>query len=138
MRGGVVKRRRTIGGTSLIEAMVAVALLAMMMLAVAGSQLAMMRTQRAVIWREHALWLADARIEGARATPDAASGLAAPAAAMLPAGAIAIEPGRGGVQVAIASWRDGDAAASAGCEAAGAATAACVRMPFGEARIDDR
>lgn len=56
-------RRNAMRGTSLIEATLAIALLATVMLAVAGSQLAMARAQRATIWRERALWLADARIE---------------------------------------------------------------------------
>lgn len=54
---------RAMRGASLIEVMVAVALLAVMMLAVAGSQISMMRAQRTMIWRERALWLADAQIE---------------------------------------------------------------------------
>jgi Tfp pilus assembly protein PilV len=133
-------RRHAMAGTSLIEVMVAVGLLAMMMLAVAGSQLAMLRTQRTTIWRERALWLADSRIEGARVVPDADPGLAALAAAGLPAGRLTVDAGSGGVRFAVVGWRDGDRVAPARCDASdmSARPPPCVRMPFVEARIDER
>ena len=55
LRRGVSVMRNAMRGTSLIEAMLAIALLATVMLAAAGSQLAMARAQRATIWRERAL-----------------------------------------------------------------------------------
>ncbi|MCU9954126.1 MULTISPECIES: type IV pilus modification PilV family protein [Burkholderia] len=132
--------RDAMRGTSLIEAMLAIALLATVMLAVAGSQLAMARTQRATIWRERALWLADARIERARAVAGADDGLAALAAASLPGGAMTLDDGPGGVRYAMVGWRGGNAAVSSRCEAAGASAQppSCVRIPFREAGADER
>ncbi|MGU7773548.1 type IV pilus modification PilV family protein [Burkholderia sp. MR1-5-21] len=127
-------------GTSLIEAMIAVALLAFMMLTVAGSQLAMARAQRTTIWRERALWLADARIERMRMVPDADASLAALAAAMLPDGAMAIEGGVGGVRRMTLGWRDGDAKAPARCgaEERSMRPPSCVQIPFSEVTANDR
>lgn len=132
--------RNAMHGTSLIEAMLAIALLATVMLAVAGSQLAMARSQRATIWRERALWLADARVERSRAGAGADDGLAALAAASLPGGAMSLDDGPGGVRYAIVGWRGGNAAASPRCEAAGASAQppSCVRIPFREAGADER
>ena len=132
--------RNAMHGTSLIEAMLAVALLATVMLAVAGSQLAMARTQRATIWRERALWLADARIERPRAGAGADDGLAALAAASLPGGAMTLDDGPAGVRYAIVGWRGGNAAVSPRCEVAGAPAQppSCVRIPFREAGADER
>ncbi|WP_423759286.1 hypothetical protein [Burkholderia sp. NLJ2] len=132
--------RNAMHGTSLIEAMLAIALLAAVMLAVAGSQLAMARTQRATIWRERALWLADARAERSRAGAGADDGLAALAAAALPGGAMSLDDGPGGARYAIVGWRGGSAAASPQCEAAGASAQlpSCVRIPFREADADER
>ncbi|KAG8150614.1 type IV pilus modification PilV family protein [Burkholderia catarinensis] len=127
-------------GTSLIEAMLAIALLATVMLAVAGSQLAMARAQRATIWRERALWLADARIERLHAAAGAGDGLAALAAASLPGGAMTLDGGPGGVRYAIVGWRGGHAAAPSRCEAAGvsAQPPSCIRIPFRETGADER
>ncbi|KVT58776.1 N-terminal cleavage protein [Burkholderia ubonensis] len=127
----MMSARRTMRGASLIEAAVAVALLAVMMLAVAGGQFAMARAQRSTIWRERALWLADARIESARAAPDADAGLAALAVASLPDGVMTIDGGPVGARLATVGWRDGDAA---GCETVGrsARSPSCVRIPFRE------
>ncbi|WP_218883712.1 type IV pilus modification PilV family protein [Burkholderia guangdongensis] len=135
--------RRVIAGTSLIEVMVAVALLAMVMLGVAGSQLAMMRAQRTAIWRERALWFADARVEGARVSPAADPGLAALVAAGLPGGTLAVDAAHAGSTVVIVGWRDRDAGARARCDGSvsfslSADLATCVRMPFMEAHVDDR
>jgi prepilin-type N-terminal cleavage/methylation domain-containing protein len=132
--------RRTIRGTSLIEVMVAVALLAIVMLAVASSQLAMARAQRTTIWRERALWLADARIERMRVAPDAHAGLSALASASLPDGTLTVDGGQGGVRLAIVGWRDSDTVAPARCDAAGASVRArsCVRMPFAQGHVDER
>lgn len=132
--------RRAVRGTSLIEVMVAVALLAIVMLAVAGSQLSMMRAQRTTIWRERALWLADARIERMRVAPDADDGLSALAAASLPDGTVAVDGGQGGVRIATVGWRDGDSAAPARCEAVSALArvSSCMRIPFAEGRVDER
>lgn len=131
-------------GTSLIEATIAVALLALMMLTVAGSQLAMARAQRATIWRERALWLADARIERMRVAPHADAGLAALVAASLPDGTMTIDGGAGGgaggVWRMTVGWRAGDATASARCGAPEVSThpPSCVQIPFGEVTADDR
>jgi Tfp pilus assembly protein PilV len=132
-----VRPARTANGTSLIEVMVAVALLAALMLAVAGSQLAMLRAQRTTIWRERALWLADARIEGARAAASADPWLVALAAASLPDGTVTVAAGQGGARVAVVAWRDG---AAARCDAwrVSSRLPSCARVPFAEARRDAR
>ena len=131
---------RAMRGASLIEVMVAVALLAVMMLAVAGSQISMMRAQRTMIWRERALCLADAQIERMRMAPDAHIGVSAPATGLLPEGTITIGTGAGGVQLAIVGWRDDDAAAPARCDAASpsAQMLSCVRIPFVRGRANER
>nr|WP_272148356.1 hypothetical protein [Burkholderia cepacia] len=125
-------------GTSLLEAVLAIALLAAVMLAVAGSQLAMARAQRATIWRERALWLADARIERRHAAAGADDGIEALAAASLPGGAMTLDHGAGGVRYVIVGWRGAEAAASTRCEGAGAAVEppSCVRIPFREAEAN--
>ncbi|MGU7782364.1 type IV pilus modification PilV family protein [Burkholderia sp. PU8-34] len=127
-------------GTSLIEAMIAVALLALVMLTVAGSQLAMARAQRTTIWRERALWLADARIERMRMAPDADASVAALAAASLPDGAITVEGGVGGVRRMTVRWRNGDAKAPMRCgaEEGSMRPPSCARIPFSEVKADDR
>lgn len=132
--------RNAMRGASLIEAMLAVALLATVVLAVAGSQLAMTRTQRATIWRERALWLADARIERSHAAAGAGDGLAALAAESLPGGAMTVDGGPDGVRYAVVGWRSGNAAASLRCDAAGVSEQppSCVRIPFREAAVDER
>ncbi|MEF9444815.1 hypothetical protein DF147_17030 [Burkholderia cenocepacia] len=132
--------RNAMRGTSLIEATLAIALLATVMLAVAGSQLAMARAQRATIWRERALWLADARIERLHAPAAAGDGLAALAAASLPGGAMMLDGGPGGVRYAVVRWRGGDGRASARCDGAGMSTRppSCVRIPFRERAGDER
>ncbi|WP_322086285.1 hypothetical protein [Burkholderia sp. BCC1999] len=132
--------RNAMRGTSLIEATLAIALLATVMLAVAGSQLAMARAQRATIWRERALWLADARIERLHAGAGADDGLAALAAVSLPGGTMTLDSGPGGVRYAVVGWRSGKAPASLRCEAAGvtAQPPTCVRIPFREADADAR
>ncbi|AXF19771.1 hypothetical protein CUJ89_04075 [Burkholderia pyrrocinia] len=132
--------RDAMHGTSLIEAMLAIALLAAVMLAVAGSQLAMARVQRATIWRERALWLADARIERSHAGAGGDDGLAALAVASLPGGAMTLNDGPGGVRYAVVGWRGSDVVASPRCEAAGmsAQPPSCVRIPFREAGADER
>ncbi|MGS0896264.1 type IV pilus modification PilV family protein [Burkholderia stagnalis] len=135
-----MRRRKAACGTSLIEAMLAVALLASVMLSVAGSQLAMARAQRATIWRERAQWLADARIERLRAAPRAEDDLASLAAVSLPGGKMAFDAGPGGVRFAVVGWREGDAAASTRCEVASgpAKPPSCVRVPFREGGADAR
>ncbi|WP_423378397.1 hypothetical protein [Burkholderia sp. LMG 32019] len=132
--------RNAMRGTSLIEAMLAVALLAAVMLAVAGSQLAMARAQRATIWRERALWLADARIERVHVAVEADDGLAARAAASLPGGALTRGDGPGGVRYAVVGWRGGNAATGPRCDAAGrsAQPSSCVRIPYRETDADER
>ncbi|MET3214739.1 UNVERIFIED_ORG: type II secretory pathway component PulK [Burkholderia territorii] len=132
--------RNAMRGTSLIEATLAIALLATVMLAAAGSQLAMARAQRATIWRERALWLADARIERLHAAAAADDGLAALAAASLPGGAMTLDGGPGGVRYAVVRWRGGDGLASVRCDAAGmsAQLPSCVRIPFHERAGDER
>ncbi|MCR4465047.1 hypothetical protein [Burkholderia sp. SCN-KJ] len=132
--------RKSTRGTSLLEAVLAIALLATVMLAVAGSQLAMTRAQRATIWRERALWLADARIERRHAATGADDGIAALAAASLPGGTMTLDDGPAGVRYVVVGWRDTNAyaATSARCEGAGATVkpASCVRIPFREAHAD--
>lgn len=134
------RARKSMHGTSLLEAVLAVALLAMVMLAVAGSQLAMTRAQRATIWRERALWLADARIESRRAVAGADNGIAALASGSLPGGTTALDDGPGGVRYVTIGWREAQASApaSARCESARAAVwpPSCVRMPFREAEVN--
>lgn len=132
--------RNAMRGTSLIEAMLAVALLATVMLAVAGSQLAMARAQRATIWRERALWLADARIERLHVAAGADDGLAARAAALLPGGAMTRGDGPDGVRYAGVGWHGGNAATGSRCEAAGRSVQppSCVRIPYREAGADER
>ncbi|WP_423391640.1 type IV pilus modification PilV family protein [Burkholderia sp. LMG 21824] len=132
--------RNAMRGTSLIEAMLAIALLATVMLAVAGSQLAMARAQRATIWRERALWMADARIERLRVAAQADDGLAARAAATLPGGAMLRGDGPGGVRYAVVGWRGGNAATGPRCDAAGRSVQppSCVRIPYREADADAR
>ncbi|WP_175882136.1 hypothetical protein [Burkholderia sp. BCC0044] len=133
--------RNAMRGTSLIEATLAIALLATVMLAVAGSQLAMARAQRATIWRERALWLADARIERLHATAAAVDdGLAALAAASLPGGAMTLDGEPGGVRYVVVGWRGANGIASPRCDAAGVSTQppSCVRIPFQERAGDER
>ncbi|AOI77832.1 N-terminal cleavage protein [Burkholderia sp. NRF60-BP8] len=136
----MIAMRHAMRGTSLIEATLAIALLATVMLAVAGSQLAMARAQRATIWRERALWLADARIERLHAAAAVDDGLAALAAASLPDGAMTLDGGPGGVRYAIVRWRGGNGSAPPRCDAAGTSTRppSCVRMPFRERAGDER
>ncbi|MDW9245066.1 hypothetical protein [Burkholderia cepacia] len=132
--------RNAMRGTSLLEAMLAVALLAAVMLAVAGSQLAMARAQRATIWRERALWLADARIERLHVAAQADDGLAARAAASLPGGAMTRGDGPGGVSYAVVGWHGGHAATGPRCDATGrpAQPPSCVRIPYRETDADER
>ncbi|MDN7586486.1 type IV pilus modification PilV family protein [Burkholderia seminalis] len=133
-------RRNAMRGTSLIEATLAIALLATVMLAVAGSQLAMARAQRATIWRERALWLADAHIERSYAGAEENVGLTALAAASLPGGTMTLDTGPGGVRYAVVGWRICNAVASPRCEASGASAQppSCVRIPFRETDADAR
>lgn len=140
MRRGMKRVRKSTRGTSLLEAVLAIALLAVVMLAVAGSQLAMARAQRATIWRERALWLADARIERLYVAATADDSVAALVAASLPGGTMTLYRGTGHVRYAIVGWRDADAVASMRCEAAGVTTKppSCVRIPFREADADER
>lgn len=128
--------RKSIRGTSLLEATLAVALLATVMLAVAGSQLTMARTQRATVWRERALWLADARIERLHVAAGADDALAGVAAASLPGGVIAVEDGAGGMRYVVVRWRDDDGAIPPRCEGAQRSTKppSCVRIPFRDLR----
>ncbi|KVL04138.1 hypothetical protein [Burkholderia cepacia] len=132
--------RNAMRGTSLLEATLAVALLAAVMLAVAGSQLAMARAQRATIWRERALWLADARIERLQVAALADDGLTARAAASLPGGTMMRGDGPGGVGYVVVGWRAGNAAAGSRCEATGrsAQPPSCVRIPYRETDADER
>lgn len=132
--------RNAMRGTSLLEAMLAVALLAAVMLAVAGSQLAMARAQRATIWRERALWLADARIERLHVAAQADDGLAARAAASLPGGAMMRGDEPGGVSYADVGWRGGHSATGPRCDATGRPTqpSSCVRIPYRETDADER
>lgn len=137
----MIAMRHAMRGTSLLEATLAIALLATVMLAVAGSQLAMARAQRATIWRERALWLADARIERLHAAAAVDDGLEASAATSLPGGAMALDGGPGGVRYAVVGWRGGNGGASPRCDAAGASSAqprSCVRIPFRERARDER
>ncbi|WP_322026825.1 hypothetical protein [Burkholderia sp. BCC1977] len=134
------RARKSMHGTSLLEAVLAVALLATVMLAVAGSQLAMTRAQRATIWRERALWLADARIERRHAAAGADDGIAALVAASLPGGTMTLDDGPAGVRYVMVGWRDTDVsvAPSTRCEGSAATVkqASCVRMPFREAEAN--
>ncbi|MCA8234134.1 type IV pilus modification PilV family protein [Burkholderia cenocepacia] len=131
--------RSAMRGTSLIEATLAIALLVTVMLAVVGSQLTMARVQRTTIWRERALWLADARIERLHAAA-ADDGLVALAAASLPGGAMTIDGGPGGIRYVVVGWRGGNQGASPGCGATGTSTQppSCVRMPFRDSAVDER
>nr|WP_249200998.1 hypothetical protein [Burkholderia cenocepacia] len=126
-------------GTSLIEATLAIALLATVMLAVVGSQLTMARAQRTTIWRERALWLADARIERLHAAA-ADDALVALAAASLPGGTMTLDGGPGGIRYVVVGWRGGTQGASPRCGATGTSTQppSCVRMPFRESVVDER
>ncbi|MGR3906968.1 hypothetical protein Q3A80_07950 [Burkholderia sp. SR8] len=138
----MIGMRRRMHGTSLLEAVLAIALLAMVTLAVAGSQLAMTRTQRATMWRERALWLADARIERGHAAAGDSDEIAALAAASLPGGTMTLDDGAAGVRYAIVGWRGADAAASTSvrCERAVEIVKppSCVRIPFREVNADER
>jgi len=136
----VIAVRNAMRGTSLIEATLAIALLATVMLAVVGSQLTMARVQRTTIWRERALWLADARIERLHAAAAADDGLVALAAASLPGGAMTLDGGPGGIRYVVVGWRGGNQGASPRCGAAGTSTQppSCVRMPFRESTVDER
>ncbi|UQN68729.1 prepilin-type N-terminal cleavage/methylation domain-containing protein [Burkholderia multivorans] len=138
----MIAARNRSRGKSLLEAMLAIALLAIVMLAVAGSQLAMARAQRAMVWRERALWLADARLEYRRAARGADGGVATLAAASLPGGSTAIESGPGGVQFAIVAWRGERTVAPSQAQCGNAVPSAqppsCVRIPFREVDADER
>ncbi|MBR8295995.1 hypothetical protein KDW63_17570 [Burkholderia cenocepacia] len=131
--------RNAMRGTSLIEATLAIALLATVMLAVVGSQLTMARAQRTTIWRERALWLADARIERLHAAA-ADDALVALAAASLPGGTMTLDGGPGGIRYVVVGWRGGTQGASPRCGATGTSTQppSCVRMPFRESVVDER
>ncbi|VWC13999.1 cleavage protein [Burkholderia latens] len=137
-----MRSRGRMHGTSLLEAVLAIALLAMVMLAVAGSQLAMARAQRATMWRERALWLADARIERRHAAAGVGDDIAALVSASLPGGTMTLDDGAAGVRYVIVGWRGTDSAAStsASCERAEAIVEppSCVRIPFRDAHADSR
>ncbi|AOK03651.1 N-terminal cleavage protein [Burkholderia latens] len=136
----MTRMRSRMQGTSLLEAVLAIALLAMVMLAVAGSQLAMTRAQRSTMWRERALWLADARIERRRAAADAGDDIAALVAASLPGGTVTLDGGAAGVSSVVVGWHGTDASASTSsrCERADAVVKppSCVRIPFREANAN--
>jgi len=138
LRRGVKRMYRRMRGSSLLEAVLAVALLATVMLAVAGSQFAMARVQQATIRRERALWLADARIERQHAAAGADDGLAALAAASLPGGTMTLDHGPAGIRYLIVGWRDAETGASMRCDGAGARVKppSCVRIPFREDEAD--
>lgn len=93
-------------GSSLIEVMLAVALMSVTTLGLIAGQLWTAREARAMSLREHAAWLADSVAEAASASTsgDAAMGqLNARAAALLPHGQAVLSES-GGVSVARVMW----------------------------------
>ncbi|MGP8439455.1 type IV pilus modification PilV family protein [Paraburkholderia fungorum] len=103
---GPVSRSTRHRGSSLIEVMLAVALLAVTTLGLIAGQLWIAREARAMAMREHAAWIADAVAEAMRepAAGDAAiRQWSALAAALLPHGEASVRES-GGVSAARVTW----------------------------------
>ncbi|MDT8838155.1 prepilin-type N-terminal cleavage/methylation domain-containing protein [Paraburkholderia fungorum] len=103
---GLVSRSTRHRGSSLIEVMLAVALLAVTTLGLIAGQLWIAREARAMAMREHAAWIADAVAEAMRepAAGDAAiRQWSALAAALLPHGEASVRES-GGVSAARVTW----------------------------------
>ncbi|AJZ57870.1 hypothetical protein OI25_931 [Paraburkholderia fungorum] len=103
---GPVRRSTRHRGSSLIEVMLAVALLAVTTLGLIAGQLWIAREARAMAMREHAAWIADAVAEAMRepAAGDAAiRQWSALAAALLPHGEASVRES-GGVSAARVTW----------------------------------
>lgn len=103
---GPVSRLTRHRGSSLIEVMLAVALLAVTTLGLIAGQLWIAREARAMAMREHAAWIADAVVEAMRepAAGDAAiRQWSALAAALLPHGEASVRES-GGVSAARVTW----------------------------------
>jgi Tfp pilus assembly protein PilV len=96
----------TCRGSSLIEVMLAVALIAVTALGLIAGQLWTAREARAMSMREHATWIADSVAEAAYApsTTDAATRQwSARASVLLPRGEASVG-GRAGVSTALVTW----------------------------------
>jgi Tfp pilus assembly protein PilV len=94
------------GGSSLIEVMLAVALMAVTTLGLIAGQLWTAREARAMAMREHAAWIADSVVE-AMYEPSAGDFAIRPwstrAATLLPHGEASVQA-RGGVSTALVTW----------------------------------
>jgi prepilin-type N-terminal cleavage/methylation domain-containing protein len=100
-------RLRRLRGVSLIEVMFAVALMGVTALGVIAAQLWIAREARAAALREHAVLVADAVAEAARAPVVGDVGLQqwkARAASLLPQGDATISESGGGVSFARVTW----------------------------------
>lgn len=98
-------------GDSLIEVMIALSLTAVTALGIVAVQSALARGERAALLRERAALIADSVAEGIRGDADRAAIVSqwqARAAAMLPAGDVAVSDRADGVRVATVSWRAED------------------------------
>ncbi|SAK72533.1 hypothetical protein AWB78_02990 [Caballeronia calidae] len=98
-------------GDSLIEVMIALSLTAVTALGIVAVQSAIARGERAALLRERAALIADSVAEGIRGDADRAAIVSqwqARAAAMLPAGDVAVSDRVDGVRVATVSWREED------------------------------
>ncbi|ASV97116.1 type IV pilus modification PilV family protein [Paraburkholderia aromaticivorans] len=96
----------TCGGSSLIEVMLAVALMAVTALGLIGGQLWTAREARAMSVREHAVWIADSVAEAACAPSAADSAIrqwSARATLVLPHGVAAVRE-NAGVSAARVTW----------------------------------
>jgi prepilin-type N-terminal cleavage/methylation domain-containing protein len=135
-------RLRRLRGVSLIEVMLAIALMAVTALGVIAAQLWIAREGRAAALREHAILVADAVAEAARAPVSGDAGLQqwkARAASLLPQGDATISERGGGVSFARVTWSavsnlpasivTVDKPASCG-DAALPAGVACIAMAF--------
>lgn len=94
------------GGSSLIEAMLAVAVMAVSALGLIAGQLWTAREARAMSMREHAAWIADSVVEAMSASASNDTALNAwrsRAATLLPHGDASVM-GTGGVAVARVTW----------------------------------
>jgi type IV pilus assembly protein PilV len=98
-------------GDSLVEVMIALSLMAVTALGLTGLQSALARGERTALLRERAALIADSIAEGVRGDADRAAIVPqwrARAAAMLPAGDVAVFDRADGVRVATVIWHAED------------------------------
>jgi Tfp pilus assembly protein PilV len=136
--------RRTAGGESLIEVMLAVVLMAVTALGLVATQVWMVRDARATALREHAALVADALVEAVQGGSESGAALAqwrTRAGYLLPQGAASVSGAGDRTSVARVTWRTLAGAARSGdlidmpppCgDAAVPAGTGCVVLAFAE------